>query len=102
MQIKNNIMQRILKYFALVIAVSVFAVSCDSYPSLQKYYVDSQSSADFIALDIPASIVSLKNEDASEEVRETLKSIKKVNFLGFQISEDNNEMYTSELQKNCI
>lgn len=92
-------MKRILKYFVLVITVSIFVISCDSYPSLQKYYVDSQSSADFIALDIPASIVSLKNEDASEEVRETLKSIKKVNFLGFQISEDNNEMYTSELQK---
>ena len=92
-------MQRILKYFALVITVSVFVVSCDSYPSLQKYYVESQSSADFIALDIPANIVTLKNEDVSEDIRATLKTIKKVNFLGFQVSEDNIDKYTSELQK---
>lgn len=92
-------MKNIFKYLALVVAISTLIVSCDSYPSLQKYYVDSQSSADFIALDIPASIVTLKEEDASEEVRATLKTIKKINFLGFQMSDTNKDEYKIEQQK---
>lgn len=92
-------MKNIFKYLALVVAISTLIVSCDSYPSLQKYYVDSQSSADFIALDIPASIVTLKEEDASEEVRATLKTIKKINFLGFQMSDTNIGEYKIEQQK---
>lgn len=92
-------MKNIFKYLALVVAISTLIVSCDSYPSLQKYYVDSQSSADFIALDIPASIVTLKEEDASEEVRATLKTIKKINFLGFQMSDTNIDEYKIEQQK---
>ncbi len=92
-------MLRILKYLTFIVAVSILTVSCDSYPSLQKYYVDSQSNTDFIAIDIPASIVSLKDGDASEEVRSTLKTIKKINFLGFQITESNTEEYTLEQKK---
>lgn len=87
-----------LKYIVLVIVVSFF-VSCDQYPSLQKYYVDSQASTEFIALDIPASIVSLKEDDASEETRATLKTIKKINFLGFQLTETNKEEYALEQAK---
>lgn len=92
-------MLRILKYLTFIVAVSMLTVSCDSYPSLQKYYVDSQSNVDFIAIDIPASIVSLNNSDASEEVKSTLKSIKKINFLGFQITENNIGEYTVEQKK---
>ncbi len=92
-------MKNIFKYLVLIVAVSTLLISCDSYPSLQKYYVDSQSSSDFIALDIPASIVTLKEEDASEEVRATLKTIKKINFLGFQTTDSNNTAYETEQQK---
>ncbi|OIQ37834.1 MAG: hypothetical protein BM563_07760 [Bacteroidetes bacterium MedPE-SWsnd-G1] len=86
------------KYICIALTALIF-VSCDQYPSLQKYFVDSQGSSEFIALDIPASIVSLKEEDASEETIETLKSIKKINFLGYQITEENTEAYKAEQQK---
>ena len=46
--------------------------SCDNQKSVQEYYVEKQESNNFIALDLPASIVSL-DEGASEETRETLK-----------------------------
>jgi len=88
-----------LKYLVVFMVIGSLVVSCDSYPSLQKYYVDSQSSSDFISLDVPASIVSLKDGDASEEVRSTLKTVRKINFLGFQITEDNKEEYLAEQKK---
>lgn len=74
-------------------------VSCDSNPTLQKYYVDSNENNDFISVDIPASLLSLKNENTSAEVKETLKSIKKVNFLGFQLKDSNKAEFKIEKQK---
>ena len=66
-------MKQFIKYSMMMIAIVVLTVSCDSHPSLQKYYVDSKENVDFISIDIPASILKLKNEDVSDEVN-TLKT----------------------------
>jgi len=87
------------KYLVVIIFLAIGVVSCDSSPSLQKYYVDAHDNANFIAVDIPSSILKLKNEDVSDEVKNTLESIKKVNFIGFPLDEKNNAEYTSEKQK---
>lgn len=81
----------------MVLAVSIIA--CDNYPSLQKYFVDSKENDAFISLDLPASILQLKTEDVSEDVKNTLKTIKKVNFLALQITDSNGDLYTSEKEK---
>ncbi len=91
-------MNTFIKYLGLIIITVIF-VSCDSYPSLQKYYVDNQENAGFISADFPASIIQLKNEDSSDEIKETLKSIKKVNFIGFKLTEDNKSEYEVEKLK---
>ncbi len=83
----------------MIIAISVLTVSCDNNPSLQKYYVDSHENINFIAFDIPVSILKLKNEEVSEEIKETLNTIKKVNILGFQIKDDNKVEYDAEKVK---
>ena len=71
----------------------------DSSPSLQKYYVDNQGNNEFIMIDLPTSIIQLKNNDVSDELKETLNSIKKLNFLGLQLNDDNKELYLSEIKK---
>ena len=92
-------MKQFIKYSMMIIALAMLTISCNNNPSLQKYYVDSLENANFIALDIPSSILKLKNDDVSEDVRETLKTIKKVNILGFQIKEDNKAEYDAEKVK---
>ena len=92
-------MKKHIKHFGLLAVITLLMVSCDSNPSLQKYYVDSNENNDFISVDIPASLLSLKNENTSAEVKETLKSIKKVNFLGFQLKESNKAEFKIEKQK---
>lgn len=92
-------MKNILKPILLLFVAVTTLMACSSHPSLQRYYVDNQGTSNFVAVDIPASIVSLKDADASEEVKETLKSIKKINFLGFQLKEGNAADYAVEKQK---
>ncbi|PHR72914.1 MAG: hypothetical protein COA67_04210 [Lutibacter sp.] len=92
-------MRKYIKNFGLLAVIAMLTVSCDQNPSLQKYYVDSNENTDFISLDIPVNVLSLKTEDASAEIKETLKSIKKVNFLGYQLKEDNIVEYKIEKQK---
>ncbi len=92
-------MKKQISYLALLVVITLFTVSCNKNPTLQTYFVESNNNNEFISVDIPSSVLSLKNKDASDEVKETLKSIKKVNFLGFQVKDDNIEKYKKETKK---
>ncbi len=92
-------MKSFLKITGLALVITLITVSCDKNPSLQKYYVDSKENNEFISLDIPSSILQLNDTDVSDELKETLESINKINFLALQLNESNHELYTSEKQK---
>ena len=92
-------MKRILKISGLVIAVVLLTIACDTNPSLQKYYVDSKENSEFISIDLPSSILQLKDTEVSDDIKNTLETIQKVNFLALQLSETNKELYASEKQK---
>ena len=74
-------MKNFLKVSMVAFASAILTVACDTKPTLQKYYVDSKENNAFISVDLPANIIELKDENVSEEVKNTLKTIKKVNFL---------------------
>jgi len=88
-----------MKFFGTILTVMLVLVSCNSSPTLQKYYVDSKENDAFISVDLPANILQLKNNEVSEDVKQTLASIKKVNFLALQLTDSNKELYTSEKLK---
>jgi hypothetical protein len=92
-------MKNILQKTGLLVITALLVIACDSHPSLQKYYVDSKENNEFISLDLPASILELKDTEASEEIKNTLESIKKVNFLALQVTDSNQELYSSEKSK---
>ena len=83
----------------VLISLFVLIISCDNSPSLQKYYVDNQGNNEFIMIDLPTSILELKDQDVSEEMQLTLNSIKKLNFLALELKDDNKEMYETEKRK---
>jgi len=89
-------MKSFLKITGFLFAIALAFVSCDSHPSLQQYYVDSKENVEFMSIDLPASILQLKDTEVSEDVKATLKTIKKVNFLALQISDTNKELFDSE------
>lgn len=92
-------MKTILKVSFVTFAATVLTIACETKPSLQKYYVDSKENNEFISVDLPANILELKDENVSEEVKNTLKTIEKVNFLALQIDESNQELYDTEKEK---
>ena len=65
----------------------------------QKYYVDSKENSEFISIDLPSSILQLKDTDVTQDIKSTLETIKKVNFLALQLNESNKDLYSSEKQK---
>ncbi len=91
-------MKKLISIFVSAIFFTILFVSCDSGQSLQKYYVESESSDNFISLNIPASIINLK-EDVSEETKETLKSLKKLNVLAFKLDAENEAEFLVENKK---
>ncbi|NOR28492.1 MAG: DUF4252 domain-containing protein [Lutibacter sp.] len=92
-------MKNFIKISGLVIAVVLLTIACDTNPSLQKYYVDSKENSEFISIDLPSSILQLKETEVSDDVKNALETIKKVNFLALQLNETNNDLYTSEKAK---
>ena len=82
------------KSFLLILTAILF-MACNKQPSVQEYYVEKQNNENFIAIDLPASIIKL-SEEASEETKETMATIKKLNILAFQINDDNQAAYETE------
>jgi ribosomal protein L23 len=92
-------MKSVLKFISAAFVIVISTIACDNNPSLQKYYVDSKENSEFISVDLPSSIIQLKDTEVSEELKNTLETIKKINFLALQLTETNEELYTVEKQK---
>ncbi len=88
-------MKNIKAIFIYTLTLTVLVVSCNSEKSLQKYYVEKQSNDNFIAIDLPSSLLSL-NEGVSEESQKTLKTLKKLNILAFKLTADNSKDFKRE------
>lgn len=83
-------------YRVLGILSIVLLMSCNREPSLQKYFVDHQGDNDFIAVDIPSSLLSKETIQLNKEEQEALESIKKINFLALPLKGSNQGRFDEE------
>ncbi|WP_298777565.1 DUF4252 domain-containing protein [uncultured Polaribacter sp.] len=88
-------MKKITSIFSLVFLV-LLATSCKNEKSLQSYLVDSSGKDGFYTGDLPVSSILSAKADVSDDVKETIKSIKKVNIVFLQKTEDNDAAYQTE------
>lgn len=79
-------MKNLVKLLCVVLVTTLF--SCSSEPSLQRYFVDHQGDNDFLAVDLPSSLVDTENAKLTPEEKEAIKSIKKVNVLALPLKGD--------------
>jgi hypothetical protein len=73
--------------FALLLTFAISA--CSSTQSLQEYYVDNADNPNFLSVDLPVSLLNMEKADLTEDQREALGSLKKLNILAFKKTEDN-------------
>ncbi len=86
---------RCIPYIVLYVALLVLN-SCQSEPSLQRYFVDKSESKDFIALDLSPSILNLDKSKLTITQKEALGSFDKMNILAFKLNDKNKAQFELE------
>ena len=76
-------MRRIYSFILL----SLFLVSCNSEPSLQKYFVEHLEDKNFIAMDVSSSILNIDASKLTVEQSQAMQSFDKMNILAFKLND---------------
>jgi hypothetical protein len=85
--------------FTTALLVALTLVSCNSEPSLQKYFVENTDNKNFVALDVSPSILNVEKTKLSAEQTEALKSFDKMNILAFKANATNQVQFEAERAK---
>lgn len=91
-------MKSIKNVFSIYLIAFVL-LSCNSKPSLQKYYVENQENQNFMVVDIPTSILNVTSDSLTNTQQKAYNSIKKLTFLGFKKTKSNGATYKTERRK---
>jgi len=83
----------------LAIALSLLLFSCNSEPSLQKYFVDNQEKPGFVVVDVSPSILNLDKTKLTADQSKALSSFEKMNILAYQINDKNKSEFDVERKK---
>lgn len=78
---------------------SLMLLSCNSEPTLQKYFVENIESKDFIAVDVSANVLRLDKSKITAEENEALKTFEKINILAFKADGKNQAKFEAEKAK---
>ena len=85
--------------YGLALLLSLFLLSCNSEPSLQKYFVENTENKNFIALDVSPNILNVDKTKLSVAQSDALKSFDKMNVLAFKLNATNKAEFEKERAK---
>lgn len=85
--------------FIIALVSSLVFESCNSEPTLQKYFVENTDNKDFIALDISSNILNVDNTKLTTVQKEALRSFDKINVLAFKLNDKNKTQFETERAK---
>ena len=85
--------------FFLALLASAMLTSCNSEPSLQRYFVDNSEKKDFISLDVSPSILNVNKTKLTADQKTALESFDKMNILAFKLDKNNAALYEQEREK---
>ena len=91
-------MKNIVK-ISILLTIVLFVNACKNEKSLQEYLVNTSGKEGFYTGDLPISSILKANADVSNDVKETIKSIKKINIAFLPKSYDNATTYNVEKEK---
>jgi hypothetical protein len=85
--------------FIIALLSSLLFGSCNSEPTLQKYFVENTENKDFIALDISSNILNVDKAKLTVAQNEALHSFDKMNVLAFKLNDKNKAQFEAERAK---
>lgn len=88
-------MKRILLLFSAILMLA----SCNSEPTLQKYFVENTENKDFIAMDVSPSILNVDKTKLTLEQQTALQTFDKMNILAFKVNDKNQAQFEAEKAK---
>lgn len=88
-----------ISVFTSALLALLTLISCESKPSLQKYFVENTDNKNFIALDVSPSILNLDKAKLSAAQTEALNSFDKMNILAFKANATNTTEFETERAK---
>ncbi len=88
-----------MKKILLSVCTAFLLVSCNSEPTLQKYFVENSESKDFIAIDLAPSMLNVETMDLTADQAIAVKSFQKVNILAFKLNDSTANLYDKENEK---
>jgi hypothetical protein len=83
----------------ILLLFSLFLISCNSEPTLEKYFVENTENKNFIALDVSPSILNVDKTKLSVAQNDALKSFDKMNVLAFKLNDKNKAEFETERAK---
>jgi hypothetical protein len=89
----------VLARYFMALALGLSALTSCSDKSLQKYLVEKQDDDKFVKMDIAASLLQGKNSSFSQEEKDVLNTIKKVNVVAYPIADGDTADYEKERQE---
>jgi hypothetical protein len=91
-------MKRITLLFSIVFLI-LFVSSCKNEKSLQSYLLDTSGKEGFYTGDLPVSSILSAKANVSEDIKATIKSIKKINVAFLPKTANNTAAYEVEKGK---
>ena len=82
-----------------ILLLILFTCSCKNEKSLQSYLVDTSGKEGFYTGDLPVSSILSAKTDVSEDIKRSIKSIKKINIVFLPKTADNTADYEIEKEK---
>jgi len=90
----------VLIKFVIGIGLAVLTLfSCSNEKSLQRYLVDRQDDDSFLKIDIAASLLQTDNNNLSQEEKDILETVKKINVVAYPIEGENAADYEVKRQE---
>lgn len=83
----------------IILITLLFVCSCETNPTLQKYYVKNTESADFVSIDLAPSIINTGKIKLTSEEKAALQSFDKMNILAFKSDSTQLEKYNKEISE---
>lgn len=91
-------MKTIIKSIVGLAVLASLLLSCNNDLSLQQFIIEQQEKQDVLSFELSSSLLTATQDLQSEADLETLKSVKKITVLAYQLKDTESEKYADEVQ----